>query len=587
MPTKTATLTSTNTPIPTITPTPTPKIYTLRLVFSTTSDWSNLSFFSRSILDARLVDKKGNLTSFWVNKTFLGVEQTLANAQALKEVSITVDFDISSDTTNKFIPFLLQKGSINSSDIRFYNVLKGTTYSLLDEVYRNGYVNGHEDVNPYNFSFDLEPLFQDVAAIATLTQPKAGTGKFIFEYYKVAYEKIFPDLKGERNVFTSNWDGTDLTPVTNGLKGFNRIESISPDGKIVLISSRSSYAAKGELYLIHLDFPESDPIKLARGVETSSRQAIFLDNTRIVYIGQGPQGYGFYIVNIDGTNPKRIGAPTGRLWWIVSSDKTRVYWESVRKENFRDSYGSLYMYGDFGGLWWTNIDGSGQGKLESNGQQIIGNYAFSRDGKLLAWIPKQTEPDCMFTPFYTKWITDGTYTRLAAKSPSNPWHGQTIDMAWVKAYVRRCWIMYVALLSELDNPTRIVLMPPANLIKGDFTFSKDGTLLVGNQMGQCCCFLQVRWIVEIANHEPLLYYVNLMDTEPKLVEYRHSLFSRSDATYMLDFSPDGQQILVANRAGGPYIRILDLNTLTFSDLFGNNLTPDSDVGRIGSIYWLP
>ena len=426
----------------------------------------------------------------------------------------------------------------------------------------------------------------------TPTQIGGGSGKLIFEYYRVAFEKSFPDLKGDLNVFTSNLDGTDLTPVTNGLKGFNRIESISPDGKMVLISSRSSYRAKGDLYLIHLNSLEAEPIKLARGVETTSRQAIFLDNTRMVYIGQGPQGYGFYIVNIDGTNPKRIGAPTGRLWWIVSSDKTRVYWESIRKENFKDSYGSLYMYGDFGGLWWTNIDGSGQGKLESNSQQIIGNYAFSRDGKMLAWIPKQTEPDCVFTPFYTKWITDGTYTRLAAKSTSDPWHGQTIDVAWVKAYVRQCWIMYVALLSELDNPTRIVLMPPANLIKGNFTFSKDWYTLNWQPDGSRLLLFNDGtdgFAGTFADHEPLLYYVNPSDTEVPLTEYKHGLFSLSNArkTRILGFSPDGQQVLIANYAGGPYIRILDLNTLTFSDLFGSKLTPDSDVGRLGSIYWLP
>jgi hypothetical protein len=434
---------------------------------------------------------------------------------------------------------------------------------------------------------------------STPTQIGGGTGRFIFEYYKVAYEKAFPDLKGDLNVFTSNWDGTDLTPVTNGLKGFNHIESISTDGEMVLISSHPNDLAEGDLYLIHLNLLDSNPKKLADGLESSqSPQAIFLDSTRIVYIGQGSKGYGFYNVNIDGTNPKKIGAPTGKVWGIVSSDESRVYWFGLTKEYFRDSTGALYEYGDFHSLWWTNIDGSGQGKLESNGQQIIGSYAFSRDGKMLAWIPTQTELECTSLAFYTKWITDGSYTEWAALPPGNPfgipesWHGQTIDRAWVDAYVRRCFIMYVASLSDLDNPTRIVLMPPANLIKGDFTFGKaynlswkpdKSTLLLYNN-GQDHYFSGT-----FADHEPLLYYVNLMETEAKLIEYQHSLFSRSSARkiYMLGLSPDGQQILVANRAGGPYIRILDLNTLTFSDSFGNNLTPDSDVGRIVNIYWLP
>jgi hypothetical protein len=49
--------------------------------------------------------------------------------------------------------------------------------------------------------------------IPTPTQIGGGSGKLIFEYYKVAFEKSFPDLKGEVNVFTSNVDGTDLTPI--------------------------------------------------------------------------------------------------------------------------------------------------------------------------------------------------------------------------------------------------------------------------------------------------------------------------------------------------------------------------------------
>jgi hypothetical protein len=433
--------------------------------------------------------------------------------------------------------------------------------------------------------------------VPTPTQIGGGAGKLIFEYYRVAFEKSFPDLNGELHVFVSNIDGTDLTPVTNGLQGFNRIEGIAPDGKMVLVSSRSNYLAKGDLYLVHLSSLESDPIKLAGGLDTTTQQAIFLDNTRMVYIGQGSQGYGFYTANIDGTGSEKIGAPLGRVWRIVSSDGTRVYWSTIEKKYFRDSAGSLYAYGDAETLWWTNIDGSGQGKLESNGQQIVGSRAFSRDGKMLAWIPTQTEPDCASGGIYTKWITDGSYNNwgglwrnMPEGSPGSS-RGEVIDMDWVEAYVARCFIMYIASLPELDNPTRIVLAPPANLIEGDFTFSEsynlswkpDGSMLLLFNDGTD------GFAGTSVDHEPLLYYVIPSDTGAQLTEYKHELFSLSSArkTYMLGISPDGQQMLIANRAGGPYIRILDLNTMTFNDLFGKNLTPDSEVSPIGSIYWLP
>jgi len=601
--TRTPTPIKTSTPVPTRTntPTPTPKLYILRLEFSTTSDWSRLIVLdSDIILDTRLVGKLGDLTDFSYSETGLGIKQTPEDAQALKEVSITVDFFIYDNTPKKSISFLLQKGGINDSDVRFYNVFNGEKYMLLDEVYRYGSVKDHEDVNPYNFSFDLSLLFQDVAAIAERSQPKAGAGRLIFEYYRVAFEESFPDLEGEMHVFMSNPDGTDLTPVTNGLKGFNRIEDISTVGQMVLVSSRANNSTISDLYLINLNLPDSDPIKLARGVKpyNNNPQAIFLDDTRMVYIGQGSQGYGFYSVNIDGTNRKKIGAPIGKAWGIVSSDETRIYWQTYQEKYFSDSFGSLYAYGDTLTLWWTNFDGTGQGKLESNDQQIIGSYAFSRDGMMLAWIPAQYEPGCTENSFYTKWITEGTYTEWAALPRSEsarhgipePWRGQTIDMDFVDTYVRQCFILYVAPLSKLDNPTKIVLMPPANLIKGDFTFGEEYNLIWDPGGSKLLLFSNGHESYFVGlNHAPLLYYINLLDATPKLVEYRHSLFSQSNAgkTYILGLSPDGQQIMVANWAGGPYVRILDLETLMSSDSFGNTLTPDSDVERIGQIYWLP
>jgi len=186
----------------------------------------------------------------------------------------------------------------------------------------------------------------------TPTQIGGGSGKFIFEYYKVAYEKSFPGLKGDVNVFTSNLDGTDLNPVTNGLKGFNHIESISADGQMALVSSRPNNNAKGDLYLIHLNLPDSNPIKLGGGLAGSLwPQAIFLYNARVVYVGQGGAGYGIYTVNIDGVNPKKLGALDAKYGGIVSSDKTRIYYEGWTKKTFKDSSGFLYMYGDFVSLW--------------------------------------------------------------------------------------------------------------------------------------------------------------------------------------------------------------------------------------------
>jgi Tol biopolymer transport system component len=388
MPTQTATLTPTNTPKPTSTSTPTPKIYTLRIEFSTTSDWSRLIILdSGSILNARIVNKQGNPTDFSFSETGLGLNQTLADAQELKEVSITVDFDISESATNGSIPFLLQKGALNDSNVSFYNVLNGTKYMLLDEVYRAGYVEGNTDLNPYHFSFDLEHLFQDVAAIATLTQNEVLTGKLIFDYSSFEYHKDFPDEKGETNVFIANVDGTNLTPVTN-MEGFNFLKNVSPDGTKALFVSASDWKAKtANLYLVDLRALNSEPVKLAKGLpfvgHAFNRSAVWLDNTKISYIGQGEKGFGIYTMNIDGTN--QVNTERNNPFEILAMTPERVYWSTHIEKPYLNGTTSSFE------VWYTNLDGSETAQLKYRGEKISIAYnknavAISPDGTKIAWV---------------------------------------------------------------------------------------------------------------------------------------------------------------------------------------------------------
>lgn len=454
----------------------------------------------------------------------------------------------------------------------------------------------------------------------TPTPIGGGSGKFIFEYYKVAYEKEFPDLEGDVNVFVSNWDGSNLTPITSGLNNLNHIESISPDGQMVLVSSRSSHLAKGDLYLINLYSTDHVSTKLANGLDGGG-QAIFLDNTRIVYIGRGSQGYGFYIVNVDGTGSKKIGAPTGRVWQIVSSDKTRVYWNGSRKEYFRDSSGSLYMYGDIGGLWWTNIDGSGQGKLESNGHQIFPTgifgegVAFSPDGTKIAWIPADVEQGCSgaLGTFWTPEIRNGTYTESVGRTSqfinkNSPYFGKVIDIPFVEDYVRRCNIMHVAPLSDMDNDTKISLIPPFDPAKDDFFYHKDYSLIWWPDGSKILAYDNggATWsIIGVTDHYPLaLYEIALKDTNPKLTLLKvlsispmvqsgpYSIPLVADSYTSFRFSSDGRLLLFAKHNPyenfySAYVNILNLETMNFVDSFGRNMTPDTQVKRVGGIYWLP
>jgi len=444
----------------------------------------------------------------------------------------------------------------------------------------------------------------------TPTQIGGGSGKFVFEYYKVAYEKTFPDLKGEAHVFISNWDGSNLTPITSGLNNVNHIESISSDGQMVLVSSHSSYQAKGDLYLIHLNSPNSTPIKLANGLAWYRwPQAIFLENTRVAYVGRGQEYYGgLYTVNIDGTTPKKLGTLQAEFGGMVSADKSRIYYKGWTKR-------SSISY------WWINIDGSGQGKLESNGHQILPNEffyvgtgevaAFSPDGTKIAWIPGELEQDCsyLYLAFWTPDIRNGAYTDLVTRYAdseykNSPHVGKAIDTAYVEDHVRHCFMLHVASLSNLDNDTKIPLIPPFDPNKDDFYYHRDYALKWWPDSSKILVYdggkAMGRWRDGVTHYPIALYEVPLEDINPKLellkVLSNSSIVQSAPGLRFIDsfawfrFSPDGRQILFTKYHygdQGSLIKALNLETMNYIDDFSHKITPDFQIERVGNIYWLP
>jgi len=233
------------------------------------------------------------------------------------------------------------------------------------------------------------------------TQIGGGAGKLIFELEKVEFSKYFPELAGELNVFTANFDGTNLTPVTNGLKGYNYIESISPDGTKLLIASTSGkyfkFDKKPILYSIDLNSLESEPIELANGlaeIPWKGSTAKWINNTQVVYIGKGEAGFGIYSIHSDGTNRNSIYINTGGVAQmpasILSVNDKRVYWNSTIETSLggnRSESNSL--------TYWSSMDGSEQGTVDINGTQLkFTTYfyppVFAPDGTKFIWIEPAT-----------------------------------------------------------------------------------------------------------------------------------------------------------------------------------------------------
>ena len=359
-----------------------------------------------------------------------------------------------------------------------------------------------------------------------------GSGRIGFSLARSKFLTSFPDLKGEVNVFTANLDGTDLTPVTNGLDGYNFLESVSPDGtKGLAVSAKSIWLYESNqklaLYLIDLTEPSRESVRITQipaSVEFAgyggqvygfrSSIARWIDKARIVYIGEGKEGFGIYTGNIDGANWKNIFSNDSGVTPldILALDGTRVYWGS----KFRTSYGNKGL-----AVWWSNIDGSGQGKLESNGVQIKAQtIRFSADGSVIAWVE---DPNA---PLYKTYLHLATVTDI-----NNP---STVELG--------------------DTMVRLIVLPDG--LKGfGFYLASPG-------------FFEVSM-----TPTP---HVTILDVGANLSD------PGGLNTEIFDVSPDGRQVLVAMSIFNA--KALDLERMRFSPFSDSLASPDL---RYSGIYWIP
>jgi hypothetical protein len=387
------------------------------------------------------------------------------------------------------------------------------------------------------------------------TQVGGGSGRLVFGLDKTQYANAFPDLKGVRNIFVANIDGTDLVPVTNGLKGYNYLESVSPDGTKALITTSPSEVSyeRGpttQLYVIDLTEPESEPVKLGGGINAKlefSRGsgdtwgikrsiAKWVDEARIVYIGQGDENYGIYIVNIDGSHPKNIFSNSAGVTPsnILAIDRTRVYWGSPAKDYFGNPAVEV---------WWSSIDGTDQAKLESNGSQVKGQaLAFSPDGKMIAWVKEATRS------------VDPNYLNISSTS-------------------------------DINNPKQLELLSSGLSLR----WSTDGSKVFVYDI------ISVVWGIDVTSNLYGIYEV-LISSNLKVKDFHRQnildILNPNGGCNMIlgDYSLDGRQILASLldhvSSDGQCIKkevLLNLETATFSDVL-IGFTPDQWLNQV---QWIP
>ncbi len=401
------------------------------------------------------------------------------------------------------------------------------------------------------------------------TEIGGGAGQLIFTYERAGFIQQFPDLKGNSNIFTSNVDGTNLTPITNGLTGYNTIQDVSPDGQKVLITSAVGVWSDNptyDLYLINLDSPSAEPIKLVeKGIKSRSWTfplARFVDDAQIVYTGKGPQGYGIYVMDLENLDRKRISLGQAGPYSIIAVDAKRVYWTTeLTQMTFKDMNGFKYSYGGvFVSLWYSNLDGSEEGKLEFDGRQIIAAFyelAISPDGKMIAWVSADEQHYCGL-PLPTVILT----------------YEDSIN------YNSKCYVMYAAPLANLDNPIKVPLVFPS--------LGEAGNDYVDDPSIDYLKFFPDNSKVLIKDSNKGFYYAELTEGEHKLT-FTYEDPSALDGlknTSIQDFSPDGKLLMFIDYDKKPYIGILDLDTLTISDEFDSTLDL-KDPNYLRPIYWMP
>lgn len=386
----------------------------------------------------------------------------------------------------------------------------------------------------------------------TPTPRGGGTGKLVFQYAREGYEKDFPNLQGDSNLFIVNWDGTGLTPVTNGLLDYSMFKGVSPDGKKALLffAPPMYTAVEGTsiLYVMDLTQPNPQPIKIASGIfEATYKTASWLDSSRVVYVDQVPGGWAIFVINSDGTDPKRISQRVNGITpreVVATADQSRIFWLGV------DASTPGWTHK---GIWWTSMDGSQQAQLiqlSRRGNISFSLNNFSPDGSMVVWE-------------YNTWENTGT----------------------------GCCSVRFALTSEMDNATEIKLEPKTGVLVGpspDIIWAPDGSRVIINRQASATKF----------NDQIVFDPGQMFILSPSTLALKEIVLQSPDASIkypnieVVQWLPDGKSLLVRVRCvtyatdyqcGGGKIKILDLETGVFTEVFGGKVDPN----RIGNVFWLP
>lgn len=161
--------------------------YRLRIEFSTTSDWTTLTFENPdSLLAMRVISVEGDPTHVGTQINELAMNQPLSLANQGHEIRLIADYALDADATDQPLEFLLQKGSLNWTRVDVSVIVDGTPH-VISQTYHELVSGDTTGLNKLEFTVFLSGLSEfgprEVPLGGSLTGPMVWA--FYYPWYSL------------------------------------------------------------------------------------------------------------------------------------------------------------------------------------------------------------------------------------------------------------------------------------------------------------------------------------------------------------------------------------------------------------------